>query len=91
NTLATGQSDLACLTHIFERVLSRLPGKQEQRVLLASLAHHRQQFSGDDGAADALIKMGEWPVDIAVEVDELAAWTTLCSTIFNLDEAVTKE
>ncbi len=27
NTLATGQSDLACLTHIFERVLSRPPGE----------------------------------------------------------------
>jgi len=91
NTLATGKSDLACLTHIFERVLSRPPGEQEQRVLLASLAHHRQQFSGERGAADALIKSGEWPVDTDVAVDELAAWTTLCSTIFNLDEAVTKE
>jgi mono/diheme cytochrome c family protein len=89
--LATGHDDPACLTQIFERVLGRPPGQLEQRILLESLAHHRQRFSDDKTGANALIEAGEWPVNADLAPAELAAWTTLCSTIFNLDEAVTKE
>jgi hypothetical protein len=91
NSLSAGRDDQACLTEIFERVLGRPPSELEQSVLLASLSHHRQRFLDDQNASNALIRTGEWPVDAELAPAELAAWTTLCSTIFNLDEAVTKE
>jgi hypothetical protein len=91
NTLSASRDDQACLTQIFERVLSRPPEKLEQTVLLASLTHHRQRFLNDNEAANALIETGEWPASENLAAAELAAWTTLCSTIFNLDEAITKE
>ena len=91
NTLAESGDDKTRLAEIFKRVLSRPPSNLEQMVLFASLAHHRERLIDDEEAANALIKTGEWQVDTELAPDELAAWTTLCSTLFNLDEAVTKE
>jgi len=91
NALAAEKNDRQRLKLIFERILSRPPGESEQRVLLASLGHHRERFMGNEDSAKALISAGEWPVAERLSPAELAAWTTLCSTILNLDEAVTKE
>ncbi len=91
NTLAARHDDATRLTDVFGRIVGRPPGELEQRVLLASLAYHRKRFSTENDAANELIETGEWPVDESLAAAELAAWTTLTSTIFNLDEAVTKE
>jgi hypothetical protein len=91
NTLATPGNDQQHLDHAFERVLSRTPADRERTILLAGLAHHRARFTKDKEAAAALIQTGEWPVAEDLPPVELAAWTTICSTILNLDEAVTKE
>ena len=42
-------------------------------------------------AAEALLKVGESAVDPLLDKRELAGWTTLASTILNLDEVITKE
>ncbi|MDA0919372.1 MAG: DUF1553 domain-containing protein [Planctomycetota bacterium] len=91
NVLASVGEDRQRLDRIFERLLSRLPSAREQVILLASLSHHREQFANDEAAARVLIRTGEWPVADELPPAELAAWTTICSTIMNLDEAVTKE
>ena len=91
NTLAMPGNDQQRLYHAFERVLSRTPGKRERTILLAGLAHHRERFTNDKEAAKELIQTGEWPVADDLPPAELAAWTTICSTLLNLDEAVTKE
>ncbi|MDA1163629.1 MAG: DUF1553 domain-containing protein [Planctomycetota bacterium] len=91
NTLAAPGNDQQRLKLAFERVLSRQPTARECTILLAGLTHHRERFTKNKGAANELIQTGEWPVAETFPPTELAAWTTICSTILNLDEAVTKE
>ena len=91
NVLATFDGDQQRLNRISERLLSRLPSDRERTILLAGLSHHRERFAKDEAAAKVLIRTGEWPVADELPPAELAAWTTICSTIMNLDEAVTKE
>lgn len=73
----------------FERVLSRRPRPQELVILKDSLAYHRDYFS-DESTARKFIQQGESPIDPALNIRELAAYTSVASLIFNLDEAVTK-
>lgn len=91
NALAAEKNDPQRLKLIFERILNRPPSESERRVLLASLGHHRERFTGDEESANALVSSGEWPVDTGLAPVEVAAWTTICSTILNLDEAITKQ
>jgi hypothetical protein len=91
NVLASVGEDRQRLDLVFERLLSRLPNDRERTILLAGLSHHRERFAKDEAAAKVLIRTGEWPVADELHPAELAAWTTICSTIMNLDEAVTKE
>ena len=91
DALADFDNDQQRLDNVFERLLSRLPSDREQTILLTGLKHHRERFSNEKAAARTLIQTGEWPVDDKLAQAELAAWTTLCSTIMNLDESVTKE
>jgi hypothetical protein len=89
--LATFDDDQQRLDLVFERLLTRLPSDREREILLAGLSHHRVRFAKDEASARVLIQTGEWPVADELPPAELAAWTTICSTIMNLDEAVTKE
>ena len=91
NTLTTLDNNQQRLDHVFERLLTRLPSNREQTVLLAGLKYHLERFTQDEDSAQALITTGEWRVDENLAPAELAAWTTICSTIMNLDETVTKE
>ncbi|HTX34789.1 MAG TPA: DUF1553 domain-containing protein [Bryobacteraceae bacterium] len=75
---------------IFREATMRRPSPEETRVLLdlfeRRLAHYRKQ------PADAaqLIAIGAIP-PAKVDPTQLAAWTTVASTILNLDETITKE
>ena len=42
-------------------------------------------------AALKLDSVGESKLDTAVDASELAAWTTVASTMLNLDETMTRE
>jgi hypothetical protein len=72
-------------------VLGRGPSAEEQAVLIHGLGRHRARFAGDKAAALELLKTGETPTDPALDPVELASWTVVCSTLLNLDEALTKE
>tara|TARA_R110002072_G_scaffold146075_1_gene292814 strand:+ start:85538 stop:88756 length:3219 start_codon:yes stop_codon:yes gene_type:complete len=91
NTLSKCDNDEQRLDRIFERLLSRLPSDRERAILLAGLSHHRDRFAKNEAAAKVLVQTGEWPMTEELHPAELAAWTTICSTVINLDEAVTKE
>jgi hypothetical protein len=75
----------------FNRILGRAPRPQELPVLLRSLARAEQYFAAHPEAAVKLISVGEFPVEATPSPTVLATWTTLCSLLFNLDEAVTRE
>jgi hypothetical protein len=75
----------------FRLVLGRAPSKEEQRVLLAGLERVRRQFAADPAAAKKLLSIGESKRDEALDVVTHAAYAAMCTTILNLDEALTKE
>ena len=56
------------------------------RIHAEALAH----FKADPESAKKLLAVGESPCDPALNEIELAAWTTVASTILNLDETITK-
>jgi len=76
---------------VYRRVLGREPGEREKRILMRGLEGHRIRYTGDVGAARALLGIGEWRSEDGLDPVEHAAWTMVCSTVLNLDEALTRE
>ncbi len=79
------------LHYAYRLTLARLPTADEGRILLELYDASRDRFSRDAGAAEKLIAVGESAREPSLDAVELAAWTTLASTVLNLDEAVSKE
>jgi hypothetical protein len=90
--LTEGGTDLGRrLGWVFQRVLGREPSPGERDILLAGLERHRERFGSDRAGAKELTKVGEWPAGTGLDAVEHAAWTVVCSTVLNLDEALTRE
>jgi hypothetical protein len=79
------------LATAFRLVLSRPPTDSERRRLTESAAVYRDHFLSHPEAASKLIRVGASVPDASLNPADLASWTTVCSLILNLDEAVTKE
>ena len=78
-------------TPIFpDLVLFSLPISAETRILLDLAQRRLEHYKKDPAAAAKLIAVGASKPG-NVEATELAAWTTVASTILNLDETITKE
>ncbi len=75
----------------FSLVLGRQPSSQESEVLLAALTRHSARFAAAPEEASQLIAVGQLRPSSEFKPTELAAYAAVCSTILNLDEAVTKE
>jgi hypothetical protein len=74
---------------IYVKVLCREPTADEQTVLLAGVKRRQTLYANDLNAAK---QIADVPDQAASEDPaELAAWMSACLTIFNLDEAVTRE
>ena len=84
-TTAEGRLALACRTS-----LSRRPTPAEQSLLLELLGAATNRFEKQPAAADQLLRVGNAPQVKDIAASELAAWTTLCSLLLNLDEALTR-
>jgi hypothetical protein len=86
-----GRDPAKRVTYAFRLATARKPAPREAQVLrqLAQqeLAHYRR----DKNAAAQLLKVGESPYNPKLDASELAAWTTVASTILNMDETITKE
>ncbi len=78
------------LTFIAERILCRPLTEKERPLVEASLKDLRAHYSKNAADAEALLKVGESPVDAKLPKPELAAWTMLTNQIFNLDEVLNK-
>jgi len=79
------------LTQLFRIVLCRDLNEIEASALLPLLGKARERFQAAPDKAKQLLKIGSSPRDEKLDAAELAAWTTLCSLVLNLDEAITKE
>ena len=89
--LEGGASTSSRLTHGFRLVTARHPLPAEMTILTASLERTLLDFQADQAGAEALLHVGEAPTQPGLNAAELAAYTTVASTLLNLDETVTKE
>jgi hypothetical protein len=79
------------LDNAYRLTMARHPTPNERDVLLTLLDQQLKAFEADPNAAKELLQVGESKPNSHLNRNELAAWTTLASTILNLDEAITKE
>jgi hypothetical protein len=79
------------VTRGFWLVLGRQPRAAELQILTAAHSRALSDFEKDPSAAAELLKVGESAGDTSIDHVELAALTTVATTILNLDETVTKE
>lgn len=88
--LCGGPSTGERLKWAFRRALSRRPRDAEAVVLTGLLAGQQSEYKKDPQAANALLSVGAHPVPHDVDHAELAAWTSVCRTILNLHETITR-
>ena len=74
----------------FHSATAREPTPQELAVLKKIYQAQLEVYQRDPAAAEQLLKVGESPRDSKLDPAELAAWTTVASVIFNLDETITR-
>jgi hypothetical protein len=82
--------DAGRIRRAFRLATARAPTPAETAVLRQLLATARGTYGRDRAAAEALVGVGESPRRTRVDAAELAAWTTVTSTILNLDETITR-
>jgi hypothetical protein len=85
-----GRSDCERLCYAFHLATSRKPAPEEEQVLAELLKAQRAEFAANTEAAKKLLSVGSWKSSCGTPEAELAAWTTVASTIMNLDETLTK-
>ena len=83
-------SDDDRLNLAFETILSRKPDREELKILQSRLADERTYYADAPEKASAYLTVGESTPDPTINTQELAAWTTVASMIFNLSEAITR-
>jgi len=89
--LEGGRDEKARIGFAFRLATSRAPADQEVAILRTLLEARLKAFRQDRQSALKLLSVGESPRDRRVDVAELAAYTTVASVIFNLDETVTRQ
>jgi hypothetical protein len=89
--MASHPASPARLDDLFESVLGRKPTPAESTIVLAGVERHRARFSTNPDEASKLLRIGEHPNRPGLDPVDHAAWTLACSTVLNLDEALSKE
>jgi len=89
--IGTEKETDARLAFAFKRILARMPKEQELVVLRKVLTQQLEHYRSDADAAKKLLSVGESPRNPKLDAAEHAAWTAICSALFNLDEALTRE
>lgn len=79
------------LDYMFRSIEARIPTDAELRILMKGYQERLKHYEGDIKDADHLLSIGDWPLMDNPDIPSLAAYTTVASTILNLDETITKE
>jgi multidrug efflux pump subunit AcrA (membrane-fusion protein) len=82
------QSDADRLDAIYETITARLPDDAERNMLLKLVGDLQQTYASSAALADELCAGAELPPHVSAP--EMAAWTMLVSTIYNLDITKTR-
>lgn len=90
--LASGAKDDAAKVSVaFERATGRAPTADESKILLGLLAKHRKQFAEKPDESKKLLSVGDVPAPKEMKPEELAAWVSVCRTVLNLHETITRQ
>ena len=79
------------LSRAFEITLARPASRDEVRILREMYDSSRTIFQSDPAAATTFLSIGETPNDPAIDPIEHAALASVCLSLFNTDEALSKE
>ena len=85
-----GPSPTERITFAYRVALCREPKPGEITALADLVLRQKNRFAADKKKADELLRIGESPRDGTIDPVEHAAWTILASTLFNLDEFLTR-
>ena len=85
-----GQNTHQRIEWMMQQGLSRNPNKKEVRILSELLDAQFQQYKKQPIEARKLVSIGSSDVPEDIDVVELAAWTAVTRTIFNLHEFITR-
>ncbi|MFN0101583.1 MAG: DUF1553 domain-containing protein [Bryobacteraceae bacterium] len=86
-----GTNPAARIGYGWKLVLGRQPRTGEMAAIMRAYERFLARFKADKPAAEAYLKQGESPRDMALDPSALAAASAVASLILNLDEAVTKD
>jgi len=75
---------------LWRLALAREPAPAELLLARSALAREQARFAADSARTAALLTLGEAPRDTTLDPALHAAWTLLASTLFNVDEFVTR-
>ncbi len=78
------------LQFVWRAILSREAHDEELELLDGLLNRQRSRFVAHPDAAQRLLAIGASSLDPISDPGELAAWTVVVHSVFNLDEAITK-
>ena len=79
------------IRHGFRLATGREPRRAELGVLVNGWRRMQVSFRADHPAAKSLLTVGETSANSTLDPVELAAYSTVASTLLNLDETITKE
>lgn len=88
--VASKHSDEQNITEAFRRIVCRQPNSKELSILNDYLQMQRKDFSSGKLSAAKTLAVGAYPFPANADKNETAAWMKVCSTIYNLEEAITK-
>jgi hypothetical protein len=86
-----GKDDASKVQWAFQSATGRIPKPQETKILLALLKKHRAEFAEKPADAKKLLNVGDMPAPKDAKPEELAAWVSVCRTILNLHETITRQ
>ena len=86
-----GKSPEKRIDYAFRLATARPPNAQERSVLEHLEREESREYTEHPDQAKKLLAVGESKPAPNINPAELAAWTTVASTILNLDETITKE
>ena len=86
-----GSTSESRIRHGFRLATGRKPRSAELNVLLSGWRRMESGFRADPPSAESLLAVGETKPDATLDPVALAAYSTVASTLLNLDETITRE
>ena len=87
-SISSSDDDAEQVNHAFLSLTGRQADKREKSVLLDLYEKQIAHYEGEPGEAEALISQGDSPAPETIEPARLAAMTTVCQAVLNLDATI---